>query len=185
MFRKTRLLLTLGLLFGAAWAGTFATFTDSGTATSTFTAGTVDLLISSEVDDAYAFTSIEMSNMKPGDVKYAPLTIANNGTLSFSYSMATSATNTDTKALRDQLTLGIRKVANAAACDTAGVGYAAATGADILFAEAALSGGAIASRTLASGSEVACFKVLLPSGSGDSFQAATTTATFTFSATQS
>lgn len=183
MFRKTRLLLTFGLLFGAAWAGTFATFTDSGTATSTFTAGTVDLLISSEADDAYAFTSIEMSNMKPGDVKYAPLTIANNGTLSFSYSMATSATNTDTKALRDQLTLGIRKVANAAACDTAG--YAAATGGDILFAEAALAGGAIASRTLASGSEVACFKVLLPSGSGDSFQAATTTATFTFSATQS
>lgn len=185
MFRKTRLLLTLGLLSGVAWAGTFATFTDSGTATSTFTAGTVDLLISGETDDAYAFTSIEMSNMKPGDVKYAPLTIANNGTLGFSYTMATAATNPDTKALRDQLTLGIRKVADTAACDTAGVGYAAASG-DSLFTEAALSGGAISSRTLAfAASEVACFKVLLPSGSGDTFQGATTVATFTFSATQS
>lgn len=182
MFRKTRLLLTLGMLSGAAWAGTFATFTDSGTATSTFTAGTVDLLISGETDDAYAFTSIQMSNMKPGDVTYAPLTIANAGTLGFGYTMATAATNADTQALRDQLTLGIRKVAST--CDV--TTYAAASGADILFAEAALSAGAISSRTLAAAaSEVACFKVLLPSGSGDSFQASTTTATFTFSATQS
>jgi predicted ribosomally synthesized peptide with SipW-like signal peptide len=182
MFRKTRLLLTLGMLFGAVWAGTFATFTDSGTATSTFTAGTVDLLISSEVDDAYAFTSLEMSAMKPGDVKYAALTIANNGTLGFSYTMATSATNADSKALRDQLTLGIRKVAST--CDA--TTYAAAAGADILFAEAALAGGAIGSRTLtAATNEVACFKVLLPSASGDTYQGATTTATFTFSATQS
>src|SRR5688572_8940173 len=135
MLRKTRLLLTLGLLSGAVWAGTFATFTDSGTATSTFTAGTVDLLISSEADDAYDFTSLEMSNMKPGDVQYAGLTVANNGSLSFSYSMSTSATNTDSKGLRDQLTLGVRKVTGACTSVT----YAAAVGADILFAEAALS----------------------------------------------
>ena len=182
--RKLRLVLCLGSLSGLVWAGTFATFTDSGTASSTFTAGTVDLLISSEVDDAYAFTAIEMSNMKPGDVKYAPLTIANNGTLGFTYTMATSATNADTKALRDQLTLGVKKVANTAACDTAGVGYAASI--DVLTASGALSAGAIASRALTAGtSEVACFRVELPAGSGDSFQAATTTATFTFSATQS
>lgn len=182
--RKARLLLSLGTLSGVVWAGTFATFTDSGTATSTFTAGTVDLLISGEVDDAYAFTAIEMSNMKPGDVKYAPLTVANNGTLGFTYTMSTSATNADSKALRDQLTLGIKKVANTAACDTAGVGYAASV--DVLTASGALSAGAIASRSLAAaGSEVACFRVELPSTAGDSFQAATTTATFTFSATQS
>jgi predicted ribosomally synthesized peptide with SipW-like signal peptide len=180
MFRKTRLLLTLGVLFGAAWAGTFATFTDSGTATSTFTAGTVDLLISGETDDAYAFTSIEMSNMKPGDVTYAPLTIANAGSLGFGYTMAASATNADTKALRDQLQLGIRKVA--ATCDASN--YSGSS--DIAFAEGNLSAGAIASRSLAaSGSEILCFKVQLPSGAGDSYQGATTTATFTFSATQS
>lgn len=184
MLRKTRLLLTLGVAFGAVWAGTFATFTDSGTATSTFTAGTVDLLISSEVDDAYAFTSIEMSNMKPTDVKYAPLTVANNGTLGFSYTMSTSATNSDSKGLLNQLTVGVKKVANTAACDSAGVGYAAST--DVLIAEGALSAAAISSRTLTAGtSEVACFKVLLPTASADSFQGATTTATFTFSATQS
>jgi spore coat-associated protein N len=183
--KKLRLVLSLGSLSALVWAGTFATFTDSGTADSTFTAGSVDLLVGGEADDAYAFTAIEMSNMKPGDVKYAPLTITNNGSLGFSYSMATSATNADTKALRDQLTLGIRKVANAAACDSAGVGYAAAV-LDTMTASGALSAAAISSRSLTAGaSEVACFRVELPSGSGDAFQGATTTATFTFSATQS
>ena len=95
--RKARLLVSLGSLSGLVWAGTFATFTDSGTADSTFTAGTVDILLSGETDDAYAFTSLEMANMKPGDVKYAALTVANSGTLGFSYTMATSATNTDSK----------------------------------------------------------------------------------------
>ena len=98
--------------------------------------------------------------------------------------MSTSATNADSKALRDQLTLGVRKVANAAACDSVGVGYAASL--DIMTADGALSAGAIASRALTSGTnEVACFRVELPSTSGDGFQGATTTATFHFSATQS
>jgi predicted ribosomally synthesized peptide with SipW-like signal peptide len=183
MFSKMRAFLALGVFVGAVWTGTYATFTDSGTASSTFTAGTVNLLVSSEADDDYAFTSLSLSNMKPGDVVYAPLTIANSGTLGFNYTMATSATNADSLSLRTQLTLGAKKVANAAACDTAGVGYAASS--DVLTAEGALNSAAIASRALASSaSEVACFKVLLPSTSGDTFQGATTTATFTFSATQ-
>ena len=184
MLTKTRYLLCGGALLGMVWAGTSATFTDSGTANSTFTAGTVDLLVGAEVDDAYAFTSIEMGNMKPGDIKYAPLTIANAGTLGFTYSMATAATNTDSKGLAAQLTLGVKKVATEAACDSAGVGYAASL--ETMTASGALSAGAIASRSLAAtASEVACFRVELPSGSGDTFQGATTTATFTFSATQS
>ena len=182
--RKVRLVLSLGSLAALVWAGTFATFTDSGTATSTFTSGTVDLVLSGETDDAYDFDTIEMTDMKPGDVKYAPLTIANTGSLGFTYTMATSATNADSKALRDQLTLGIKKVANTAACDSAGVGYAASL--DTMTASGALSAGAIASRALTAGtSEVACFRVELPSGSGDAFQGAATTATFTFNATQS
>jgi predicted ribosomally synthesized peptide with SipW-like signal peptide len=178
--RKTRLLLSLGSLSGLVWAGTFATFTDTSTATSTFTAGTVDLGLDNDTTDSYALTALEMSNMKPGDVKFAALTVKNIGTLGFTYTMSTSATNVDLKALRDQLTLGIKKVAST--CDA--TTYAAST--DVLTASGALSAGAIASRTLAaSASEVACFRVELPSTAGDSFQAATTTATFTFSATQS
>ena len=184
MFTKTRLLLCGTALTGVIWAGTFATFTDSGTANSTFTAGTVDLLVSGEADDAYAFTSIEMGNMKPGDVKYAPLTIANSGSLGFNYTMSTAATDADGKGLRNQLTLEARLVANAAACDSAGVGFNASL--TTVAASGPLSSASIPSRSLsAGGSEVLCYKAALPSGSGDGFQGATTVATFTFAATQS
>lgn len=181
MFRKTRGALALGMLAAAVWASTFATFTDEGTASSTFTAGTVDILLNSEADDAYAFTSLEMSNMKPGDVKYAPLTVRNDGTLGFTYTMATSVT-AGSSALADELQAGIKQVANAGACAQAGYD---ASG-DTMTAEGDLSGAAIASRALSAATEeVACFKVELPSGTLDTFQGATVTVTFTFSATQS
>jgi predicted ribosomally synthesized peptide with SipW-like signal peptide len=182
MLKNLRILLCFGGLFGATWAGTYATFTDSATATSTFTAGSVDLLLNNEADDDYAFTTLQVLNLKPGDVQYAPLTIANNGSLNFAYTMATSATNADGLGLRDQLTLGVKKVANTGACDAAG--YAASV--DTMTASGALSAGAIASRALAAGaSEVACFRLDLPALTGNAFQGATTPATFTFTATQS
>ncbi len=180
MLTKARVLLCGGVLSAVIWAGTFATFTDSGTASSTFTAGTLDLVVGGDTDDAYAFTSIQMGNMKPGDVMYAPLSIANTGTLGFDYTMATSATNADTLGLAGQLTLGIKAVAST--CDATTYGASS----DVMDAGGALSGAAIASRNLASAaSEVACFRVELPSASDNSFQAATTIATFTLSATQS
>ena len=114
---------------------------------------------------------------------YAPLTIANNGSLAFTYSMASSSTNADSKALRDTLKLGAKLVVNAAACDSAGVGYTASL--TTVMAEGAISGAAISSRSLSNGaSEVLCFKVELPSTAGDTLQNATTTTTMTFSATQ-
>ncbi len=177
--KKIRILAALGTVSGAVWAGTFATFTDSGTAESTFSTGTVDLELSNELDDAYDFATLTTSNMKPGDVKYAPLTMENAGTLGFSYSMSTSATNADTKGLAGQLVAGVKI---AASCDA--TGYDALT-ATTVAAEGALSNLAISSRTLASAaSEVLCFKVSLPSSTGDTFQNASTNATFTFSATQ-
>src|SRR5437763_13607245 len=80
---KIRAVLALGALSGIVWAGTFAAFSDTGTADATFSAGTVDLLISNTASDAYNFTSLSTSNMKPTDVAYAPLTMKNNGSLNF------------------------------------------------------------------------------------------------------
>ncbi|HUR51532.1 MAG TPA: TasA family protein [Mycobacteriales bacterium] len=182
--RKVKVVAALGTLSGAVWASTYATFSDSATSTSTFTAGSVDLTVNAEADDDYAFTSLESSNLKPGDVKYAPLTVANVGTLAYGYTMSSSSTNADSKALRDTLRLGAKLVANAAACDSAGVGYLASL--TTVMAEGAISSAAISSRSVASGSsEVLCFKVELPSSAGDALQSATTTTTMTFTATQS
>lgn len=181
--RKIKVVLALGTLSSAVWASTYATFTDSATADSTFTAGSVDLVIGGDTSDAYAFTSLSSSNLKPGDVVYAPLTVANPGTLGFTYSMTSSSTD-DGKALKNTLRLGAKLVANAGACDSGGVGYGAS--ATTVMAEGAISSAAISSRSLAAGgSEVLCFKVELPSTAGDALQGATTTTTMTFAATQS
>jgi hypothetical protein len=187
--KKIRVVAALGSLSAAVWAGTFATFTDDAASSSTFTAGTVDLELADDADDSYAFTSIEMSNMKPGDVKYAPLKVENAGTLAYLLDMSVSATNGDAKNLRDQLVAGAQVVANAAACDSAGAGYAAAAAVPVVntvFAEGSLATRAVDDRAMAAGaSQVWCFKVELPSSSGNAFQAATTTATLNFTATQS
>jgi predicted ribosomally synthesized peptide with SipW-like signal peptide len=180
--RRIKVVLALGTMSSAVWASTYATFTDSATATSTFTAGSVDLVLNADTSDAYSFTTLSSSNMKPTDVVYAPLTVANTGTLGFSFSMASSSTNADSKALRDTLEMGIKLVANAGACDAAGYAASATT----IHAQAAINGQSVGARTLSAGSsEVWCFKVELPSGAGDSLQGATTTTTMTFSATQS
>lgn len=182
MSRKIKVVLALGTMSSAVWASTYATFTDSATATSTFTAGTVRMTLNS-TSGAYSFTALQSSNMKPGDVLYAPLTVANTGTLGFTYTMTSSSTNADGKALRDTLTLGAKLVANAGACDATGYTASGTT----VITEAAISGAAIASARglAASSSEVLCFKASLPSGAGDSLQGSTTTTTMTFSATQS
>lgn len=180
--RKVKALAALGTLSAGVWASTFASFSDDATATSTFSTGSVDLTVGGEVDDDYAFASLESGSMKPGDVVYAPLTVANAGSLGFTYSMSSSSTNADSKALRDTLRLGARVVANAGACGAAGYNASGTT----VLAEGAISGASISSRSLASSaSEVLCFKAELPSNAGDSLQSATTTTTFTFSAAQS
>lgn len=179
---KIRALLSLGMLSGAVWLGTFAAFSDSGTADSTFTAGTVDLLVSGEVDDAYSFTSLSMTDMKPGDVKYAPLTARNDGSLNFTYGMTTATTTTSASSLAPALTLGVRKTL-LGACDA--TGFAASL--DSLVTDATVLGSAtFSSRALSAGTEeVLCFKIAFPStGSDDTYQGMNTTATFTLSATQ-
>ncbi|MCW2599186.1 MAG: hypothetical protein JWM02_1015 [Frankiales bacterium] len=171
--------LALGTLSGALWAGTFATFSDTQAAVATFTAGTVDLRLNGDATTSYAWTALNLSALKPGDSQYAPLTVANSGSLSYSYAMASATTNTDGKGLAGQLTFGMKLVGGT--CDAAG--YAAGT---TVVAEGALSAAAISARTLAAGaSETLCAYVLLPSATANSVQGATTTSTMTFTATQS
>ena len=177
--RKVKAVAALGTLSGAVWASTYASFSDSATASSTFSTGTLDLVLNGDASDAYAFTSLQSSNLKPGDVVYAPLTVANTGSLGFSYAMTSSSTNADSKALRDTLRLGAKLVASAGACDASGYSGSSTT----VMAEGAISGAAISSRSVGTGaSEVLCFKVELPSSAGDALQGATTTTTMTFSA---
>lgn len=161
--------LTLG-----TGALSLAVFTDSDNASGAFTTGTVDIATS----PATLFT---VGGIVPGDSGSATLTVTNSGTAALRYAMTSSSTDPDTKALRDALDLEVRP----GACPTASAaifGPAAIAGA--LFGDP-IQGAQGGDRVLAAAaSESLCFMWSLPLATGDAYQNATTTTTFTFSAEQ-
>ena len=180
-------LIAIGLLSAMTGLGGLAVFTDQAVNdANTFTTGTVDISTS----PASAF--ITYSNMAPGDKVTQPLTVSNIGSLELRYAVTSLATDADSKGLRAQLDLTIKSgvtTCTNAEFDTDGdLLYDA----DDLGSDPAINvigdptqGDDSGDRTLAaSGSEVLCFQVELPQGTGDAFQDATTTATFAFEAEQ-
>lgn len=187
--KRKRILLALGaILTVATLAGgvvSLAVFTSTANVpANTFTTGTV--ILSTNPTTAL----VTFAAMAPGDQVTAPITVSNDGTLALRYAVSSVATNLDTKGLKDQLVLTIKS--GVTTCDNANY---AATGVQLysgdldstagkLIGDAA-TGADPGDRTLASlANEVLCFHVSLPLATGDAFQAATTTATFTFAAEQ-
>jgi hypothetical protein len=160
---------------------TFALFTASAAnGSNTFTTGTIDIATS----PASAF--LTAANMMPGDVANGTLTVQNNGTGTLRYAMTTAATNADSKGLRDQLGLVVKtKDTNTAGCGNFnGTQLYSGTLAAAFVGDPA-TGDQGSDRTLAgAASEVICFRATLPLSTGNAFQGAATTATFTFSAEQ-
>jgi hypothetical protein len=180
-------LIVIGLLAGFATFGALSVFTDTASVPSnTFTTGSVDISTSP------ASALVTYSNMMPGDKVTAPLTVTNNGSPELRYAVTSLATNTDAKGLRAQLDLRIKS--GVTTCTNGGFD----TDGTLLYGPADLGndpainvigdptqGADTGDRTLAgSGSEVLCFQAELPLSTGNPFQSATTTATFTFEAEQ-
>lgn len=173
--KKIRVLASLGLLSSAVWASTYASFTDEATASATFSAGTIDLKANGDVD--HVFTTLSMSNMKPGSTQSALLTLTNTGSLAVTYDTTSSASG----ALASALELTVKLRGAAADCSAGGTGT-------VLVNAAAPSTGAIAAlsgRSLAatSGTEALCFTVTLPLTALNSLQGATASYGLTFTAT--
>jgi Camelysin metallo-endopeptidase. len=164
----------------AATMFSLALFTANATVDdNTFMTGTIDI----STTPATALFSV--SGMMPGDSVYGQLNVANGGTGQLRYAMTSSSTD-DSQHLADQVDLEIRqKAAGTCAGDFTGT---------VVMASTALSGAAfgdpgtgsdLGDRVLnASTSENLCFKASLPGSTDDSYQGATTTTTFTFSAEQ-
>jgi len=175
--RRAGLILLLAasaaLTFGAG-ASTLAIFTDSADASAAFSAGTVDLAAA----PATVFTA---TGIYPGDSGSQTVTVSNGGTGTLRYAMSASATNADGLGLAAQLELTI----TAGACPGGGAPlYGAAALGSAGFGDAA-QGAQAGDRALAGvASEDLCFAWSLPSSTGDAFQGAATTATFTFAAEQ-
>ncbi len=166
--------------------GTLAVFTDSADVTAnTFTTGTVD------ISTVPTTALVAYSNMAPGDVITDDIVVTNAGSLSMRYAISSSATNADAKGLKDQLVLTIKTI------DVTGPGVPCDDfdGTQLYTGDVDSSAGKLVGdsaqgshagdRTLAAAAtETLCFRVSLPVATGNAFQNATTTATFTFSAEQ-
>ena len=189
--RNRRLLGVLVLLIllipsvGASYL-TFALFTDQETVTADFTTGTIDL--DGTKIDALVLTT---SALMPGDTITDDVVVENDGTAQLRYAMTTSSTNADSKALRDALTLTIKTVdvtTPLTPCDNfdgASTLYNGVLGTTTAKFGNPNQGSDSGDRTLNAGAnETLCFRVSLPSGTGNSSQGATTTTTFTFDAEQ-
>jgi len=164
---------SLALVALGASALSLATFTDSKTSSGSFTSGTIVL-------GAAPATLFTLASVMPGDTGSASLTVSNSGTGQLRYAMTSASTNADTKSLRDQIALTVK----AGACPGAGGNLyggalsAAAIG-DIT------AGNQLGDRTLnAATNEVLCFAWSLPIATGNAYQGAATTTTFTFTAEQ-
>lgn len=162
----------------ATGAMSLALFTDSAAvAGNAFNAGTIS--ISTSPTSAF----LTLDPIMPGDTVDASLVITNDGTAELRYAMTSLSTNADTLALRDQMGLVVK---------TAGTNCATFDGSTLFsgtLASAAfgdVTPGADANdRTLAAGlSETLCFRATLDISTGNAFQGAATTTTFTFTAEQ-
>jgi hypothetical protein len=167
------MLLASSLATVGAGAMSLAVFTDSKASTGSWTTGTVIL----GVDPSTAFTA---TGIMPGDTGSQTVTVTNSGTGALRYAMTSTPAETDGKGLTDQMQLTISD----AACGSTGtVIYTGTLGAAALGDPT--QGAQAGDRTLASGtSDSLCFEWSFPLSSGDTYQGASASTTFTFDAEQ-
>jgi hypothetical protein len=184
--RRRRGLLAL-LIAGTAIisvAGAFsslAVFTDSQAVDGNdFTTGTIDISV------APASALLSAGAMMPGDTVNGSAVVTNAGTAQLRYSITGIATNPDAKGLASQLTVTIRTLGTSCAMFDGTQLYSGVVGyATTNLVGDPTQGGQAGDRTLnAAANETLCFRATLPLGTGNTYQGATTTMTFTFDAEQ-
>ncbi|HUP55544.1 MAG TPA: TasA family protein [Methylomirabilota bacterium] len=191
--RRRRRRRLLGLMIGAlgvvslgAGQLSLALFTDQETVPGTFSSGSV-ILDDVKID---ALT-LSTAGMVPGDTVTDDVVVENDGSVQLRYALSTSSTNADAKGLRDVLTLTVKTIdvtTPGTPCDNFdGTSVLAATvlgASGAGFGSPAVGAQAGDRNLAAAANETLCFRVTLPSGTGNAYQAATTTTTFTFDAEQ-
>ena len=195
MLKPVAIIAGLVVLAGVAInTGTLAVFTDTApSSANTFTTGTLDLKLSDndETDLDSVSKSVTFTGMAPGDTVTDRIVPKNSGSLALRYAIAGSATNGDAKLLKDQLVLTIKTIdvtTPGTPCDNFDgtqlyTGDTDSTAGKLVGDNA--QGAQAGDRPLAAAaSETLCFRVNLPLTTGNAFQNATTTVTFTFDAEQ-
>lgn len=177
--RRKRRRALVALLFVAslatigAGAMSLAVFSDSQASQGAWSTGSIVL----GVNPSTAFSA---SDIMPGETGTQTIAVSNSGTGALRYAISTSATNTDGKGLAAQMTLTV----SPGTCASPGSSiYSGALGSAAV--GSSTQGAQAGDRTLAAGAnENLCFAWSFPLSSGNGFQNAATTATFTFAAEQ-
>ena len=182
----------LAALSISSGAMSLALFTDQESVDGTFSSGTI--VLDAAKIDALTFSS---GVMVPGDSKKSPVIVENDGSSELRYSITTASTDTSSPnggALYEVLTLAIRQPdTGTGAFGTDGDYCDDETGTSVETATALGAGSTVVGNTTAGvqsderavaggSSEVLCFEVELPSATGNTYQGASTTTTFTFDA---
>lgn len=183
-------LTTLAILLGFAAlsaVGALAVVTDQDSlASNSFTTGRIELSVGPTT------TLVSLSQMQPGDAVVASVVVTNaTGSAALRYAVTVSATDPDSKLLRDQIRLEIRMpdTGSSSSCSalTGAILYAGPLSgrpAGQLLGDTT-QGGQAGDRPLsASASETLCFRFELPLSSPNAYNSASTTATFTFAGEQ-
>lgn len=161
---------TMALSFSGAW------FSDTdAVSASSVTTGTLEMTAPATID-------FSLTNMAPGDEANETVALRNNGSLQLRYDMSTTATNADAKGLAAQISAIVYQESLETTADgVCDASYATASGFTSL-ASGPLGSLSIDDRVVnATTDEVLCVAVQLPGAStGNEFQNATTTVTFTF-----
>jgi len=163
-----------------AGAMSLALFTDQQTVNNSFTAGTIAL-------NGPGITSLSLSSsaLMPGDTKNSSVTVQNDGTAQLRYAVSATSTNTDIKNLRTVLTLTVKTIGTNCATFDGTQLFTGTLGASTAIIGLPAQGADTGDRNLSvSANEVLCFRLQLPSGTGNAYQGAATTTTFTFDAEQ-
>jgi len=172
-----RLLLSLSTLAvagaGIATAASGAMFTDTADSTMDVSSGWVDVALGGP-------TVVALANLKPGDVFFRPINVANAGSLDFSYTLTASRPTGGGAPLVDALQVETWKTTTAGDCASAT--YQTGTRVGTTSTLTALS---VANANLVAGtSETLCLRISLPSSTPNGIAGKTSTVTLTVASQQ-
>lgn len=190
---RKRILLTLGAALAVASVGigavSMAVFTDTETVDATFTTGTI--ILDATKIDALVLTN---ANMMPGDSVTGSVDVENDGTNELRYSLNTTSTSVagpNGGVLNAALTVEVKTVdatTPLVKCDnfdgTALQASEVLGASNVMFGSVSPTVGTGDRTVAAAATDVLCIRVSLPVATGDTYQGATATTTFTFNAEQ-
>jgi hypothetical protein len=166
------ILLSATLATFGAGAMSLAVFTDTQNVNGDWSTGTIIL----DVDAGVTFTA---DDILPGDKGTKTITVENNGTGDFRYSVSASATN-DGSNLAAQIALTVRE----GACPSTGTVVDSGSLQSVSWGDPAQGVQSDERDVTAGSSEDLCFAWEFPLASGNGYPAKTTTVTYTFDAEQ-